>query len=201
MSSTTDVFTEEFMSTTTMSDDRSIDMWSVTTRVIVYAAIGAALYGVAAVFSILIPGTANVSVRPAFALVTFFGFAFGPIVGFFTGFVGNMIADQISGWGLLTSWNWSLANGFAGLLAGVFGVTLARMIPNRLLLAAVAAGLAVIIGFLFVFTDMILGTAETFDAALTANYLPVITSNLIAAVILTPLLVAAWEPIRSSMGR
>jgi energy-coupling factor transport system substrate-specific component len=189
------------MSTTAMTEDRSIDMWSVTTRVIVYAAIGAALYGVAAVFSILIPGTANVSVRPAFALVTFFGFAFGPIVGFFTGFVGNMIADQISGWGLLTSWNWSLANGFAGLLAGVFGVTLARMIPNRLLLAAVAAGLAVIIGFLFVFTDMILGTAETFDAALTANYLPVVAGNLITVVILTPLLVAAWEPIRNSMGR
>ena len=85
----------------------------------------------AAVFSFLIPGTANVSVRPAFALVTFFGFAFGPIVGFFTGFVGNAIADQISGWGLLTSWNWSLANGLAGLLAGVFGVVLARSIPNR----------------------------------------------------------------------
>ena len=114
------------MSTTVMQDDRSSSgMWEVTTRVIVYAAIGAALYGVAAVFSFLIPGTANVSVRPAFALVTFFGFAFGPIVGFFTGFVGNAIADQISGWGLLTSWNWSLANGLAGLLAGVFGVLLA----------------------------------------------------------------------------
>ena len=106
------------MTTATMQGDRSSGMWEVTTRVIVYAAIGAALYGVAAVFSFLIPGTANVSVRPAFALVTFFGFAFGPIVGFFTGFVGNAIADQISGWGLLTSWNWSLANGLAGLLAG-----------------------------------------------------------------------------------
>ena len=97
------------MSSTVMEQGDSSAMWEVTTRVIVYAAIGAALYGVAAIFSFLIPGTANVSVRPAFALVTFFGFAFGPIVGFFTGFVGNAIADQISGWGLLTSWNWSLA--------------------------------------------------------------------------------------------
>jgi uncharacterized membrane protein len=189
------------MSTSVMHEDRSSGMWEVTTRVIVYAAIGAALYGVAAVFSILIPGTANVSVRPAFALVTFFGFAFGPIVGFFTGFVGNAIADQISGWGLLTSWNWSLANGFAGLLAGVFGVTLARMFPNRLLLAAVAAALAVVIGFLFVFTDIWLGTADDIGVAFSANYLPVIISNLIAAVILTPILVAAWEPIRASLGR
>jgi uncharacterized membrane protein len=189
------------MSTSVMHEDRSSGMWEVTTRVIVYAAIGAALYGVAAVFSILIPGTANVSVRPAFALVTFFGFAFGPIVGFFTGFVGNAIADQISGWGLLTSWNWSLANGFAGLLAGVFGVSLARMFPNRLLLAAVAAALAVVIGFLFVFTDIWLGTADDIGVAFSANYLPVIISNLIAAVILTPILVAAWEPIRASLGR
>ena len=189
------------MSSTTMHhEDASTDMWEVTTRVIVYAAIGAALYGVAAVFSFLIPGTANVSVRPAFALVTFFGFAFGPIVGFFTGFVGNVIADQISGWGLLTSWNWSLANGFAGLLAACSASTLARSISNRLVLAAVAAALAVVIGFLFVFTDMVLGTAETFGAALTANYLPVIIGNLIAAVILTPILVAAWEPIHELDG-
>ena len=107
------------MSTTYMESNRTDGTWDVTTRVIVYAAIGAALYGVLAFFSFVIPGTANVSVRPAFALVTFFGFAFGPIVGFFTGFVGNAIADQISGWGLLTSWNWSLANGFAGDGAGV----------------------------------------------------------------------------------
>jgi O-antigen/teichoic acid export membrane protein len=137
------------------------------------------------VLSILIPGTANVSVRPAFAIVTFFGFAFGPIVGFFTGFVGNMIADQISGWGLLTSWNWSLANGFVGLLTGLFGVWLARTIPNRLLLAAVASAIAIVIGFLFVFTDIWLGTADDVSVALTANYLPVVISNLIAAVILT----------------
>jgi energy-coupling factor transport system substrate-specific component len=189
------------MSATYMEPDRSSAMWEVTTRVIVYAAIGAALYGIAAFFSILIPGTANVQVRPAFALVTFFGFAFGPIVGFFTGFVGNAIADQISGWGLLTSWNWSLANGFAGLLAGVFGIWLVRSVANVYVRAAIAAALAVVIGFLFVITDIWLGTADDLGVALTANYFPVIIANLIAAVILTPLLVAAWEPIRESMGR
>ena len=189
------------MSSTVMQEDNSAAMWEVTTRVIVYAAIGAALYGVLAFFSILIPGTANVSVRPAFAIVTFFGFAFGPIVGFFTGFVGNMIADQISGWGLLTSWNWSLANGLVGLLTGVFGVWLARSIPNRLLLAAVASALAIVIGFLFVFTDIWLGTADDVSVAFSANYLPVVVANLIAAVILTPIMVAAWEPIKESMGR
>ena len=190
------------MSSTTMHhEDASTDMWAVTTRVIVYAAIGAALYGVAGLFNFLIPGTANVSIRPAFALVTFFGFAFGPIVGFFVGFVGNAIIDQLAYGGLLQYWNWSLANGFAGLLAGVFGVTLARTIPNRLVLAAVAAGLAVVIGFLFVFTDLVLGTADTVDVAFTANYLPVVIINLLAGLVLTPILVAAWDPIKESLGR
>ena len=86
-------------------------LWAVDSRTIVYAAIGAALYGVLVnVIKIPLPGS-TVDVRPAFALVPFFGFAFGPVVGFFTGLVGNMIGDQISGWGLLTSYNWSIANG------------------------------------------------------------------------------------------
>jgi uncharacterized membrane protein len=189
------------MSTATMQRDSGSGMWDVTTRVIVYAAIGAALYGVAGLFNFPLPGTANVAIRPAFALVTFFGFAFGPIVGFFVGFVGNAIIDQLAFGGLLQYWNWSLANGLAGLLAGLFGVWLARSIPNRLVLAAVAAGLAVIIGFLFVFTDMVLGTADSFGVAFSANYLPVVIANVITGVVLTPVLVAAWEPIKDSLGR
>lgn len=188
------------MATTVMDQDRS-GMWEVTSRTIVYAAIGAALYAVLAQLSFILPGTANVSLRPAFAIVTFFGFAFGPIVGLFVGLVGNAIADQISGWGLLTSWNWSVANGLVGLLAGVLGVSLAGTIRNRLLLAAVVAVIAIVIGFLFVFTDLFLGTAENVGAAFADNYWPVVLSNSIVAAILTPVLVAAWDPIKESIGR
>src|ERR1700752_2043488 len=94
---------EGFMAT--LNRERST-LWEVNSRTIVYAAIGAALYGILLVAQIPIPGT-TVSVRPAFAIVPFFGYAFGPVVGFFTGLVGNAIGDQISGWGALTSWNWS----------------------------------------------------------------------------------------------
>ena len=189
------------MSTTVMDHDRSRGMWEITSRTIVYAAIGAALYAVLAQIQFPLPGTANVSLRPGFAIVTFFGFAFGPIVGLFTGLVGNAIADQFSGWGLLTSWNWSIANGLVGLLAGVLGVSLAGTFTNRLLLAEVAAIIAVLIGFRFVFTDMLSGSADSFGTALTANYLPVVIGNAIVAGILTPILVAAWDPIKDSLGR
>src|SRR6185503_21212185 len=124
----------------TMNLERS-SLWEVNSRTIVYAAIGAALYGILLVAQIPIPGT-TVSVRPAFALVPFFGYAFGPIVGFFTGFVGNAIGDQISGWGLLTSWNWSIANGLVGLIAGLAPMYLASMMAKGLPQRAIAGAIA-----------------------------------------------------------
>src|SRR3954449_13231239 len=107
------------MTTATMNRD---NLWEVTSRTIVYAAIGAALYGILLVAQIPIPGS-TVAVRPAFALVPFFGYAFGPVVGLFTGLVGNAILDQLTGYGAFTAWNWSIANGLVGLLAGVLAAT------------------------------------------------------------------------------
>src|SRR3954447_7414990 len=90
-------------------------LWEVNSRTIVYAAIGAALYGILLVAQIPIPRS-TVSIRPALAIVPLFCYGLPPVVAFFTGVVGNAIGDQISGWGALTSWNWSLANGLVGLL-------------------------------------------------------------------------------------
>ena len=184
-----------------MSSLSSRSMWSVDSRTIVYAAIGAALYGVLALFSIVIPGSNNVSVRPAFAIVPFFGYAFGPVVGLFTGLVGNAIADQLSGYGLLTAWNWHIANGLVGLLAGIFALgSLSRLGGNKIISSAVIAALAVIIGMLFVFTDIwVFG--NDFNTALTGSYLWVLVPDLIASVILVPILALAWEPLKESLGR
>jgi energy-coupling factor transport system substrate-specific component len=175
-------------------------LWDVSSRVIVYAAIGAALYGVLGLLSIVIPGSNNVSVRPAVALVPFFGIAFGPVVGLFTGLVGNMILDQLNGYGLLTAWNWSIANGLVGLMAGILAATGLARLGGRLVGAAIVAVLATIVGLLFVFTDIwVFG--NSFEAALTGSYGWVLVPNLIAAVILVPVLIAAWEPLKESLGR
>jgi energy-coupling factor transport system substrate-specific component len=186
------------MTAITIDRDR---LWEVSSRTIVYAAIGAALYGVLGLFSFVIPGTQNVSVRPAFALVPFFGFAFGPIVGFFTGFVGNAIIDQLTGSGFLSFWQWSLANGVAGLIAGLAPLYLGNLITrNKILASIIAAVVAVLIGFLVVALDIVLLGVD-FNTFLTANYIPVVISNLIASVILVPILVAVWDPVREQLGR
>jgi energy-coupling factor transport system substrate-specific component len=180
--------------------------WSVTTRVIVYSAIGAALYAVFnwISFAIQIPGAESVSVRPHYGLLTFFGFAFGPIVGFLTGFVGNVVGDQLTGWGAFTSPHWSLANGLAGLIAGLFPVWMAsRMtsVGSRALTAAVAGVVATVIGFLAIFLGLVLTPEMDFNTILTTEYIPVVVANSIAAAIVTPILVLAWEPISAQMGR
>lgn len=95
--------------------------WAVGTREVVWMAIGAALY---AVFSWLFNGTvfvvpslSQVALRPAIAIPMFFGYAFGPVVGFFTGAVGNMFGDALTGFGL--SPQWSIGNGLIGFIAGM----------------------------------------------------------------------------------
>ena len=184
------------MSTLTMQRN---NLWEVTSRTIVYAAIGAALYGILLVAQLPIPGS-TVSVRPAFALVPFFGYAFGPIVGFFVGLVGNGIGDQISGWGALTSWNWSIANGLVGLIAGLAPMYLLRWVEGDLRQRAIGGAIAVVIGFLFVFTDAILQKMDI-GTILSTLYIPVIVGDLIGTIILVPILVYAWEPVKAQLGR
>ena len=96
-------------------------MWEVGTREVVYMAIGAALY---AIFSYIFNGTvfavpsiSQVALRPAIAIPMFFGYAFGPVVGLFTGAVGNMFGDALTGFGL--SPQWSVGNGLVGFIAGL----------------------------------------------------------------------------------
>jgi uncharacterized membrane protein len=100
---------------------RENDAWQVGTREVVWMAIGAALY---AVFSWLFNGTvfvvpslSQVSLRPAISIPMFFGYAFGPVVGFFSGAVGNMFGDALTGFGL--SPQWSIGNGLVGFIAGM----------------------------------------------------------------------------------
>jgi len=124
--------------------------WEVGTRQVVWMAIGAALY---AVFSWLFNGTvfvvpslSQVSLRPAIAIPMFFGYAFGPVVGFFSGAVGNMFGDALTGFGL--SPQWSIGNGLVGFVAGLWMLFKDRKQSMNTVLW-VSAGLSVLAALLF----------------------------------------------------
>ncbi|GAA4225559.1 hypothetical protein GCM10023075_23540 [Streptosporangium album] len=166
-----------------------------------FGAVGAALYAVLGLFSFLIPGTQSVAVRPAFALVPFFGKRFGVITGFFVGLVGNVIIDLISGYGLLY-WNWSVANGLIGALAALIFTAIPPIAGEavRLVVTAIGALAATAAGLLFVITDMWVQQGVDFSTFFYVNYLPALLANGIAVVILVPALDAAWEPLAKRAG-
>jgi uncharacterized membrane protein len=131
---------------------RDNDAWVVGTREVVYMAIGAALY---AVFSYLfngtvfaVPSVSQVALRPAISIPMFFGYAFGPVVGFFSGAVGNMFGDALTGFGL--SPQWSVGNGLVGMISGMVAlyVDKKRAMDAMLYISAALAAVATLMWLL-----------------------------------------------------
>lgn len=85
-----------------------------STKNVVAIGIGAALYSVLS--GVAIPIGPNTSFRIAIALLTIFGAIFGPLVGFFVGFVGHALNDMIM-WGSVW-FSWVFLSAVIGLFAG-----------------------------------------------------------------------------------
>jgi uncharacterized membrane protein len=120
------------------------EMFQVGTREVVMMAIGAGLYGVLSwIFNIIpVPSVSLVALRPVVAIPIFFGFAFGPAVGFFTGAFGNVLGDALTGWGVFPVWD--IGNGLMGLVPGLAGMYIVGKLRGgvRVLLWISAAVLA-----------------------------------------------------------
>jgi energy-coupling factor transport system substrate-specific component len=177
-------------------------MWTFGTREVVFAAIGAALYGVlSALTNVLqIPGAANVAVRPAVSIVFFFGLAFGPLVGFITGFLGNIIGDLLSGYGFWI-W-WDIGNGLMGLVAGLFYIYMTDFRSWKdLLLAELAVILGAAIGMFFASLTEIWVSGIDFATSMATNFTPSFVNNIVNGLILTPILMVAYSAIVRRSGR
>jgi energy-coupling factor transport system substrate-specific component len=181
------------------------NLWKFGTREIVYSAIGAALYGVLNwVFNNLqLPGTTLVALRPPVAVPMFMGIVFGPLVGLFTGFFGNVIGDLLSGYGFY--WAWDVGNGLLGLIPGLLplvGVTEIKTSRDYVMaaLAAVVASL-VGIGFPALIADPFILRNIEFGAAVSTEWLPAGITDAVNGAILTPILLYAWNAYRSRSGR
>ncbi len=177
-------------------------LWQFGTREVVFAAIGAALYGVLSFATniLQIPGAANVSVRPAVAIPMFFGVAFGPIVGFIAGFLGNIIGDLLSGYGFYF-W-WDLGNGIQALIPGLLFVSIvnyrdfASIVKTELM---VIVGIVVGMGLASISEMWVSGV--DFVTTLTVNFLPAFITNAVWGLVLVPILMVAYSAVQSRTGR
>lgn len=95
------------------------DAWEVGARQIAHMSIGASLYTVFAyVFNALFEfSVGQVALRPQVCIPVLFGYAFGPVVGFFTGAVGNVLGDFVTGWGVFPAW--AIGGGLTGMVPGL----------------------------------------------------------------------------------
>jgi energy-coupling factor transport system substrate-specific component len=177
-------------------------LWAFGTREVVYSAIGAALYAVLSVATnfLQIPAAANVSVRPAVAIPMFFGLAFGPWVGFLSGFVGNIISDLISGYGFWL-W-WDIGNGLMGLIPGLIylSITDFRSISN-IVKAEIMVIVGTAVGMFVAALSEIWVSGVTFATTMVTNFLPAFISNVVNGLILVPILMIAYGAIQARSGR
>ena len=178
-------------------------IWGIGVRQIVYMALGAALYGgLSWVTNIIqIPSAGNVSFRPAIVIPLFFGAVFGPWVGLFTGGIGNLLGDYISGYGIY--WNWDIGNGLIGFIAGLaMLVTWGRYNNSRnILIAEVFAAIGIVVGIGFAAYNDIWISKLSFATASIGELLPAAGSDLINGLILLPILLVAYNAAMRRFGR
>ncbi|MBN1663250.1 MAG: ECF transporter S component [Deltaproteobacteria bacterium] len=152
----------------------------------------AVLYGLMNILSnqLTLPAAPAIAIRPQVALPMIIGFFYGPLPGFVTGFLGNMIGDVLYGYGIGQFWNWHIANGLMGLVPGLaamlagikvmktvrdFGIIEAAVVVS----CAVAVGVAVCLDLLFIH---LMKFPESFNAWI----LPAFIFNAVSGFILVP---------------
>jgi energy-coupling factor transport system substrate-specific component len=177
-------------------------LWAFGTRQVVYAAIGAALYGV---FSWLtnifpLPAAGNLSFRPAVAVLIFFGVAFGPWVGLLAGLIGTYLGDALTGWGLY--WNWSVGGALMGFFPGLaMGMIQEYRSRRSITLGIIYGAIGIAIGMLFASLTEILVGGIDLNTALVGYFTPAFLGNLIVTIILLPILMVAYQSVMASRGR
>lgn len=159
-----------------------------------YGIAWAVLYGLLNVISnqFVLPAAPIIALRPQVALPMLIGFMYGPLPGFVTGALGNIIGDGLCGYGFFTFWNWHLANGLMGFIPGLItlypGIRVVRTVWDFGILetsivaaSAVAVGCAVILDIIFI-------QMMKFPESINAWILPAIITNTVNGFILVPIL-------------
>lgn len=177
-------------------------MWTFGTREVVFAAIGAALYGVLswATNILALPAAGNISLRPAVAIPMFFGVAFGPVVGFLAGFVGNVLGDFLSGYGFW--WAWDLGNGIMGMIPGLIFMMMTdyKSWPN-IWKAEVMVVIGAVVGMLVPSLLEIPLSGIDLNTAIVGYWMPAAISDTINGLIIVPILMVAYDAIAKRSGR
>jgi len=186
--------------------------WSVGRRELIAMNVGVLLYaGITGITSFANLGEAiGGDIRPAIAIPIFFGFAFGPVVGFVVGALGNFIYDAYAGWlhfppnpstGILLTdiivgflLNWEVGNGLIGLVPGLWALRHRRYYTwHEQLWAFAFLSIGIISGVGFAaLIDVFIYPGASLTTFMT-QFPPIVRVNLINAALLVPILLFNYE--------
>lgn len=187
--------------------------WRVGSRELLWCAGGTLLYGSTSWLTSFSPlaGAFGGQIRPGVAIPIVLGFTSGPVVGFFTGFLGNLLTDVITGavhypphpgmgsalHDVITGFNlnWQSANGLMGLIPGLYALYYRRYVSlsdQAKALLVMVLGVIIGIGFAAV-TDPWVYHDMTLSTAVTTELIPISAINIVNAAILTPILLFNYE--------
>ncbi len=159
-----------------------------------YGIAWAVLYGILNAISnqYVLPAAPIIAVRPQVALPMLIGFMYGPLPGFVTGALGNIIGDGLCGYGFFKFWNWHLANGMLGLIPGLItlypGVRVVRTVREfGILETAIVLASAACVGCAAVLDITFLHMMK-FPESFNAWILPAFITNTVNGFILVPIL-------------
>jgi energy-coupling factor transport system substrate-specific component len=167
-------------------------------RMLSVVCIGSILYGVLNALSnhLLLPTAPVIAFRPQAALPMTAGLVYGPVVGFLTGFMGNLLGDGLSGYGLLNFWHWHIGNGIMGCIPGLLHLLGIRRITT--IRDFGAAELSVVIssagcvGFA-VLADVLWVKQLSFPQSMNSWIWPAFLTDTVNGLVLVPLLLLFWK--------
>lgn len=177
---------------------RCADGWPISLKTqVVAVAIGSLLYAIITIrLNVLImPGTELTAIRPSVVVPMLVGFLFGPLAGFFTGFLGNALGDVVSFGDFY--WPWDLGNGIMGALPGLAYVLLdkeSRLGRTGRMWAPPLAAIAAVTGMtVAVLLDLYFKiTVDTWEDAVTV-FVAAASTDAVNGAVLLPLLLLVYS--------
>jgi len=169
---------------------------------LVVSIIGIVLYGLLEVITngLQIPSGGYLTARPEVAIALFFGIAFGPWVGFLTGFFGNFLGDLFSGFGILI---WSdFGTGLMGLIAGMAATQITNYRNSKSILRAelyCVLGILAGIGLASI-SDMWVSGADI-KTVVFVDFIPTVIPDMLNGLILVPIFMLIYQAYLSRSTR
>ncbi len=174
----------------------------ITTKTVVAIGIGAALYYILSYVSI--PVAPNTSLRPAVAMLTIIGAFFGPIAGFFAGFIGHALFDALS-YGSVW-WSWVALSAVLGLSQGLiflnksFSISKGQCDKKHIVLMYIYTIAGIIVAGLFAYAGDVFLYGEPADKVWLQITLSTVANFACVAVIGIPVVIALAKMNQKNVG-